>query len=77
MKNITNQLIWVISIFSTYQITFASAEQDIDQEIFPTNINYNIEIITILKILKKLEIKFYNSSIQCLSPANDVCELIQ
>ena len=46
MKNITNQLIWVISIFFTYQITFASAEQDIDQEIFPTNINYNIDIPT-------------------------------
>jgi|TARA_B110000438_G_scaffold52737_1_gene52914 hypothetical protein len=46
VKNITNQLIWVISIFFTYQITFASAEQDIDQEIFPTNINYNIDIPT-------------------------------
>ena len=46
MKNIINQLIWIISIIFTYQISFANDQQDIDQEIFPTNINYNIDIPT-------------------------------
>jgi len=46
VKKIINQLIWIISIIFTYQITFASDQQDIDQEIFPTNINYNIDIPT-------------------------------
>ena len=46
MKKIINQLIWIISIIFTYQISFANDQQDIDQEIFPTNINYNIDIPT-------------------------------
>ena len=46
MKKIINQLIWIISIIFTYQISFANDQQDIDREIFPTNINYNIDIPT-------------------------------
>ena len=46
MKKKINQLIWIISIIFTYQISFANDQQDIDQEIFPTNINYNIDIPT-------------------------------
>ena len=44
VKKIINQLIWIISIIFTYHLSFANSHQAIDQEMYPTNINYNITI---------------------------------
>ena len=44
VKKIINQIIWVIGAILIHHLTFANSLQAIDQEMYPTNINYDATI---------------------------------